>query len=148
MLLLLGFYLKLNITNLHNFVNFFLFILLIRFQELLEGLCDAAQQILSSNNVYFDQLKETQQLMLARSILTSLGLLKFRHKELLNSICALMSEKLDKNEGAGSECASMLMPKDQTAFLMTTATLNYIPVNSEKLYQVNSDMHTTSHLCT
>ena len=56
-------------------------------------------------------------------------------------------EKLDKNEGAGSECASMLMPKDQTAFLMTTATLNYIPVNSEKLYQVNSYMHTTSHLC-
>ena len=86
--------------------------------------------------------------MLARSILTSLGLLKFRHKELLNSICALMSEKLDKTEGAGSECASMLMPKDKTAFLMTTATLNYIPVNSEKLYQVNSDMHTTSHLCT
>ena len=111
-------------------------------------MCDAAQQILSSNNVYFDKLKETQQLMLARSILTSLGLLKFRHKELLNSICALMSEKLDKNEGAGSECASMLMPKDQTAFLMTTATLNYIPVNSEKLYQVNSYMHTTSHLCT
>ena len=59
-----------------------------------------------------------------------------------------MSEKLDKNEGTGSECASMLMPKDQTAFLMTTATLNYIPVNSEKLYQVNSYMHTTSHLCT
>ena len=59
-----------------------------------------------------------------------------------------MSEKLDKNEGAGSECASMLMPKDKTAFLMTTATLNYIPVNSEKLYQVNSYMHTTSHLCT
>ena len=86
--------------------------------------------------------------MLARSILTSLGLLKFRHKELLNSICALMSEKIDKKDGAGSECASMLMPKDQTAFLMTTATLNYIPVNSEKLYQVNSYMHTTSHLCT
>ena len=108
-------------------------------------MCDAAQQILSSNNVYFDQLKERHQLFLARSILTSLGQLKFRHKELLNSICALMSEKLDKNEGAGSEDASMLMPKDQTAFLMTTATLNYIPVNSEKLYQVNSYMHTAAN---
>ena len=110
-------------------------------------MCDAAQQILSSNNVYFDKLNERQQLTITRSILTSLGLLKFRHKELLNSICALMSEKLDKNEWPGSEGASMLMPKDQTAFLMTTATLNYVPVNSEKLYQVNINMHTAPHLC-
>ena len=59
-----------------------------------------------------------------------------------------MSEKLDKNEWPGSEGASMLIPKDQTAFLMTTATLNYVPVNSEKLYQVNINMHTAPHLCT
>ena len=78
------------------------------------------------------EITQEQRIMLVRSLLTSLGKLKFRHKGLLDCLCANMASEINE------ECpeASLLKNKDMAAFLLTTATLNYCPQTSDKLYEV------------
>ena len=71
--------------------------------------------------------------MLIRSLLTSLGQLKFRHKGLLDCLCALLTSKVNDEENI-HKCS--LKSKDLAAFLLATATLDYCPKNSSKLYEV------------
>lgn len=70
--------------------------------------------------------------MLIRSLLTSLGQLKFRHVKLLDSLCAVLTSKITDKENMDE---SNVKTKDLAAFLLTTATLNYCPKNSSKLYE-------------
>ena len=78
-------------------------------------------------------ITEQQQVMLIRSLLTSLGQLKFRHVKLLDSLCAVLTSKITDKENMDE---SNVKTKDLAAFLLTTATLNYCPKNSSKLYEV------------
>ena len=97
--------------------------------ELLEGLCDLAEQKISNLETgEMSDVTPEQQVMLARSMLTSIGQLKFLHIGLLDSLCALLTLKLDGRE-------NFVKNRDLTTFLLTTAILNYCPKNSAKLYE-------------
>ena len=86
-----------------------------------------------SDSGELSNIAEEQQVMLIRSLLTSLGQLKFRHKELLDSLCALLTSKINEEKNM-DECN--VKTKDLAAFLLTTAALDYCPKNSGKLYEV------------
>ena len=97
-------------------------------------MCDAAEQIFSSSDTgELHSITEEQQVMLIRSLLTSLGQLKFRHERLLDSLCSLLTSKVKDTENI-DKCN--VKTKDLAAFLLTTATLDYCPKNSSKLYEV------------
>ena len=74
--------------------------------------------------------------MLARSMLTSLGQLKFRHRGCLDAITKLLTAKLEDAEGMHD---NVIQNKDLSAFLLCTAALNYCPPKSDKLYQAVID---------
>ena len=100
----------------------------------MDGLCDLAEQKFTISDVgELSEITQEQQILLARSILTSLGQMKYLHKGLLDSLATLMTSKL--NDG-GNINETALQSKDLAAFLLATATLNYCPNNSEKLYEV------------
>ena len=86
-------------------------------QDFLESLCAAAEKRLDEPS--------TKVTLVMRSFLTSLGQIKFRPKKLLDKI----SDKMMEHE-------SELQNKDLITFLVTMATLNYVPQNSDKLYEV------------
>ena len=90
-------------------------------QDFLETLCQAASKKLDDPS---DRL-----ILVLRSILTSLGQVRFRPTKLIDQI----SEKLTERE-------SELQSKDLIAFLVATATLNYVPQNSDKLYEVMTNV--------
>lgn len=87
------------------------------FQDFLETLCLEASKKLDDPS---DRL-----ILVLRSILTSLGQIRYRPTKLIDQI----SDKLIEHE-------SQLKSKDLIAFLVATATLNYSPKNSDKLYEV------------
>ena len=60
-----------------------------------------------------------------RSLLTSLGLLKYSDPDLMDRICRWMDEKKD-----------ILEDKDLVTFLLTSAALNYIPRDSDSLFRL------------
>ena len=110
---------------------------------LLEGLCDAAEQKVALSDIgEISVIKPEQQVMLARSMLTSLGQLKFRHQGLLDGLCTLMTAKLE----GGENIDGYVKNRDLTTFLLTTATLDYCPQNSEKLYEAAIQNITQSKL--
>ncbi len=84
---------------------------------MLESLCHSAKKKLEGSP---DKVT-----LILRSILTSLGQIRYRPTDLLDRI----AEKLIENE-------SQIQNKDLLAFLVATATLNYAPKNSDKLYSV------------
>ena len=88
------------------------------FQDFLETLCQAASKKLDHPS---DRL-----ILILRSILTSLGQIRFRPAKLIDQI----SQKLLEHEAE-------LQNKDLIAFLVATATLNYVPKDSDKLYEVD-----------
>lgn len=61
-----------------------------------------------------------------RSILTSLGVLRFRHETLLDNITEWYIQR-----------STSLQSRDLITFLLTTAKLNYIPTNSDTIYKVS-----------
>lgn len=63
-----------------------------------------------------------------RTILITVGQMRFLSTDLLDSICSKMTDSAD-----------VLGSRELVAFLVTTATLNYQPKNSEKLYDVRLD---------
>lgn len=65
-----------------------------------------------------------------RSILTSLGQLKYRHRPLLDAIAAKMVSQIKVDDG--------LKVKDLLAFLITAANLNYVPEGSSGLFKVRN----------
>merc|ERR1719361_2192907 len=74
--------------------------------NLLEGISDSLEQKLTeliqlekSNDK--SDITQEQQVMLARSILTSLGQMKFRHTGLLDNLCKLITSKIV--DGASTE---------------------------------------------
>jgi len=91
--------------------------------------CDVAEMKLSSSSEDASSSSESSSsspslVAPMRSLLTTLGQLKLKHKGLVNKITEKLvtsSEPLDN--------------KDLVAFLLTTAALNYIPPDSDKLYQ-------------
>ena len=103
-------------------------------KELLEGLCDVAEQKIAMSDIgEMSDIKPEQQVMLARSMLTSLGQLKFRHQEVLDALCTLLTVKLVGEENTNG---CVVKSRDLTTFLLTTAILDYCPQNSGKLYEV------------
>ena len=103
-------------------------------KELLESLCEVAENKFAISDIgEISEIKPKQQVMLARSMLTSLGQLKFRHRGCLDAITKLLTAKLEDAEGVHD---GVVQNKDLSAFLLGTAALNYCPQNSEKLYQV------------
>jgi hypothetical protein len=91
---------------------------LLNLQDFLHSLCQAAIKQLEEPS---DKL-----ILVLRSIMTSLGQIRFCSKTLIEKI----TNKMVEHE-------SELQNKDLIAFLVATATLNYIPKNSEKLYEVD-----------
>ena len=66
-----------------------------------------------------------------RSILTSLGQLKFHHPVLLDSIAEFLVERKES-----------VTPRDLTTFLFTAAALNHTSTASEPLFKVgNMEFH-------
>ena len=63
-----------------------------------------------------------------RSIVNSLGQLKFYHAEFLDEISSWYCQKIKDG--------SKLHQRDLLAFLMTTATVNYCPKDSDTIYEV------------
>jgi hypothetical protein len=61
-----------------------------------------------------------------RSLLTSLGQLRYRHEATLDALSAWLVE--NRND---------VQRKDLVVFLLATATLNYIPKNSDLLFEVD-----------
>ena len=113
---------------------------IILIQNLLEGICNSLEQKVA-DVIHLDEsndmmnITQDQQIMLSRSILTSLGQIKFRHTGLLDNICKLLTSKIVD----GSKCTegeALLKTKDLASFLLTTATLDYCPKNSDTLYEV------------
>ena len=97
-------------------------------------MCDSInQKLISSDSDGLLNITEEQQIMLARSILTSLGQLKFLNTGLLDNLCMMLSSKIVDNTNNDK---SILKSKDFASFLMTTSTLNYCPKNSDALYEV------------
>ena len=97
-------------------------------------MCDSVnQKLISSDSDGLLNITEEQQIMLARSILTSLGQLKFLNTGLLDNLCMMLSSKIVDNTNNDK---SILKSKDFASFLMTTSTLNYCPKNSDALYEV------------
>lgn len=62
---------------------------------------------------------------LLRSILISLGQIRYRQPELIDKICQNLLQFKDQLEN-----------RDLLAFLVTTATINYVPKNSDDLYNL------------
>ena len=138
-----NFVLEVTKVNLHSQKTFLKLIPThILIQNLLEGISDSLEQKLTeliqlekSNDK--SDITQEQQVMLARSILTSLGQMKFRHTGLLDNLCKLITSKIV--DGASTE-EHLLKTKDFASFLMTTASLDYCPKNSETLYEVCMNM--------
>ena len=77
--------------------------------ELLEGLCDVAEQKIAISDIgEISDIKPEQQVMLARSMLTSLGQLKFRHQGILDALCTLLTMKLDGGENIDGSIGNTL----------------------------------------
>ena len=103
---------------------------------MLEALSESINaKLTSTDSNDLCNITEEQQVMLARSMLTSLGQIKFLHTSLLDTLCMVLSSKIVE---IGSKEDNILKPKDLASFLMTTATLNYCPKDSDKLYEVRS----------
>ena len=101
--------------------------------DILEGLCNVAELKLGVSDIGdLSKITEQQQVMLIRSLLTSLGQLKFRHIGLLDCLCALLTSKVNNEENVDG---CNVKTKDLAAFLLATATLDYCPKNSSKLYE-------------
>ena len=110
-------------------------LLLSFFQNLLEAITDSLNnKLTSTDSNELVTITEEQQLMLTRSIHTSLGQIKFLHAGLLDTLCTVLSSKIEDNP---NNYQNLLKPKDFASFLMTTATLNYRPKDSDKLYEVS-----------
>ena len=65
-----------------------------------------------------------------RSIVNSLGQLKFYHAEFMDEISSWYCQKIKDG--------TKLHHKDLLAFLMTTATINYCPKDSDTIYEVHN----------
>ncbi len=63
-----------------------------------------------------------------RSTLTSLGQLRFSHKELVDGAAGWMTQNLEGLE-----------QRDLVTFAITTAALNYVPANSDPIFQAIRD---------
>jgi hypothetical protein len=83
-------------------------------QELLDALCDSLK------------VDDVTSHPVVRSVLTSLGQIKFLHRGLLDQVTTWLAKRMD--------AATV---KDLVTYLLTTATLNYVPNNSEDLYNVS-----------
>ena len=100
-------------------------------------MCEVAENKFAISDIgEISEIKPKQQVMLARSMLTSLGQLKVRHAGCLDAITKLLTDKLVDAEGV-RDC--VIKNKDLSAFLLSTAALDYCPQKSEKLYQVRSN---------
>ncbi len=86
-------------------------------QRCLSALCEAA----SSSNF-------SSPASVVRSLLTSLGQLRFLHEKLLDQLTSWMTEHITE-----------LKEKDLVTFALTTASLNYVPRDSDALYKKISD---------
>ena len=103
------------------------------FQDLVGGLCESIQRKMEASEIgEFSEIPPDQQLKLTRSILICLGQLKFRHVGLLNSLATLLSSRIADD--------GVVNNKDLSAFLLTTAALDYIPKNSENIYEVSAGL--------
>ena len=90
--------------------------------ELIEALCSNAETALKQSDV------PTPILSVVRSIVNSIGQLGMYHKGLLDGISKLYEQQI--KDGV------KLDQRDLTSFLMTTATLNHCPIDSDKVYEV------------
>lgn len=99
--------------------------------ELMEGLCDRATSALLLSTSEVDYAPTS----VIRSMLTSLGQSRLRHTPLLDQITTWLTNNEDKLES-----------KDLLAFLLTTASLNYVSPGSEHLLTVVQDQLTQSAL--
>ena len=80
------------------------------------------------SSVRLQQIPDGGSTASVRSILTSLGQLKFRPDVLLDSIAQWMVERKDS-----------LVTKDLTTFLVTAATLNHRSTFAEPLFKVKKE---------
>ena len=90
--------------------------------ELIEALCSNAETALKQS------IDPTSIVSVVRSIVNSIGQLGMYHKGLLDGISKLYEQQI--KDGV------KLDQRDLTSFLMTTATLNYCPIDSDKVYEV------------
>ncbi len=97
---------------------------MLSFQSLIESVCFKGVALLGE----IDADDDSNSAVL-RSITTSLGQLKYRDTALLDKIADHLSTRL---QAKGS-----LDSRDLVPFLLTSATLNYAPKNSEAVFTVN-----------
>ncbi|XP_041968027.1 FAST kinase domain-containing protein 4 [Aricia agestis] len=82
---------------------------------LLDRICSDVLDCLPNN---------TDKPAVVNSILVSLGLLRYRHEPILNALVSWLSERL-----------KLLRPSDIASAILTLATVNYIPLDSENIFK-------------
>jgi hypothetical protein len=91
-------------------------------QDLLESLCVNGVNALETFS------PDEPNSAAVRSLITSLGQIGFCHRDLLNRITVWFKSRLTLQQNLDN--------RDLVAYLLTTATLNYLPSDSEPIYQV------------
>ena len=86
--------------------------------------------MLYTNNIH-NAISNLNVVAVLRSIMNSLGKMGFFHEELFDQITKCYVGQIKAGE-------LKLAEKDLLAYLMTTATVNYCPNNSDIIYEVCS----------